>query len=273
MNLHQIAKSRKEQLLKEKQKLEKLLRTAPVGSLIYSKTVIRNKSYFKWYSSTPAGRRYISRQNRNLARELARKKLRQQQLKDVEAELKAIDLYLKNHNEYSDLAKLLESPPILNLLMEENPAPANDLSEELEKWASEPYEMNPKYPEHKNIRAINGLMVRSKSEAFIVMLLVTYHIPFRYECKLELDGQTIYPDFTIRHPITGETIYWEHAGRLEDPKYVSKHLYTLRLFLNNGLIPDFNVIFTYESDSHPFNIQIAEDKIREFFSLDGNPLY
>ena len=39
------------------------------------------------------------------------------------------------------------------------------------------------------------------------------------------------------------------------------------------VIPDFNVIFTYESDSHPFNIQIAEDKIREFFSLEGNPLY
>ena len=60
---------------------------------------------------------------------------------------------------------------------------------------------------------------------------------------------------------------------LEDPKYISKHLYTLRFFLSNGLIPDFNVIFTYESDSHPFNIQIAEDKIREFFSLEGNPLY
>ena len=157
--------------------------------------------------------------------------------------------------------------------MEENSAPVNELSEELEKWASEPYEMNPKYPENKTIRAINGLMVRSKSEAFIVMLLVTYHIPFRYECKLELDGQIIYPDFTIRHPVTGETFYWEHAGMLEDPKYISKHLYTLRFFLSNGLIPDFNVIFTYESDSHPFNIQIAEDKIREFFSLEGNPLY
>ena len=273
MNLHQIVQSRREQLLQKKHKLEKLLSKAPEGSLIYSKTVIRNRSYFKWYSSTPSGRHYISRHNRNLARELARKKLRQQQLKDVDAELRAIDLYLKNHNEYSDLAKLLESPPILNLLMEENSAPVNELSEELEKWASEPYEMNPKYPENKTICAINGLMVRSKSEAFIVMLLVTYHIPFRYECKLELDGQTIYPDFTIRHPITGETFYWEHAGMLEDPKYISKHLYTLRFFLINGLIPDFNVIFTYESDSHPFNIQIAEDKIREFFSLDGNPLY
>jgi hypothetical protein len=273
MNLQQIATSRKESLLKEKQKLEKLLRKAPDGSLIYSRTIIKNKSYYKWYVSTPSGRKYISRQNRNLARELARKKLRQQQLKDINSELKAIDLYLKNHSNYSDLAKLLESPPILNLLMEENPAPVNDLSEELEKWANEPYEMNPKYPEHKTIRAINGLMVRSKSEAFIVMLLVTHHIPFRYECKLELNGQTIYPDFTIRHPVTGETYYWEHAGRLEDPNYISKHIYTMRFFLNNGLIPDFNVIFTYESDSHPFNIQIAEDKLKEFFSLDGKLLY
>ena len=271
--MHQIAKSRKETLLKEKKELEKLLSKAPGGSLIYSKTVIKNKSYYKWYVSTSSGRHYIPRQNRNLARDLARKKLRLKQLKDIESELRAIDLYLRHHSEYSDLAKLLESPPIMNLLMEENPAPAGELSEELEKWASEEYEMNPKYPEHKTIRAINGLMVRSKSEAFIVMLLVTHHIPFRYECKLELNGQTIYPDFTIRHPVTGETFYWEHAGRLEDPGYISKHLFTLRFFLNNGLIPDVNVIFTYESDSHPFNIQIAEDKLREFFSLDGNMLY
>jgi hypothetical protein len=47
----------------------------------------------------------------------------------------------------------------------------------------------------------------------------------------------------------------------------------MRFFINNGLIPDFNVIFTYESDSHPFNIQIAEDKLKEFFSLDGKLLY
>ena len=183
--MHQIVQSRREQLLQKKHKLEKLLSKAPEGSLIYSKTVIRNRSYFKWYSSTPSGRHYISRHN--------------------------------------------------NLLMEENSAPVNELSEELEKWASEPYEMNPKYPENKTIRAINGLMVRSKSEAFIVMLLVTYHIPFRYECKLELDGQIIYPDFTIRHPVTGETFYWEHAGMLEDPKYISKHLYTLRFFLSTSL--------------------------------------
>ena len=84
LNLHQIVQSRREQLLQKKHKLEKLLSKAPEGSLIYSKTVIRNRSYFKWYSSTPSGRHYISRHNRNLARELARKKLRQQQLKDVE---------------------------------------------------------------------------------------------------------------------------------------------------------------------------------------------
>lgn len=273
MNLHQIVLSRKESLLQKKQKLEKLLSKAPDGTLIYSQTVIKGKSYYKWYVSKPSGRYYIPHKNRSLARELARKKLRQQQLKDVDYELKAIDFYLKNHREYSDLEKLLESSPIMDLIMEENPIPASNLSEELKRWEKEPYEMNPKHPEHKTIRAINGLMVRSKSEAFIVLLLVTYHIPFRYECKLVLNGEIIYPDFTIRHPVTGETFYWEHAGKLEDRVYIAEHLFKLRLFLYNGYIPDFNVIFTYESDSHPFNIQIAEDKIKEFFSLEGNPLY
>ena len=37
-----------------------------------------------------------------------------------------------------------------------------------------------------------------------------FNIPFRYECALTLGNTTVYPDFTIMHPNTGELIYREH---------------------------------------------------------------
>jgi len=60
---------------------------------------------------------------------------------------------------------------------------------------------------------------RYKSEVFIDMALFTNNIPFRYECALELGHSTLYPDFTIRHPKTGEICYWEHFGLMDDPSY------------------------------------------------------
>ena len=73
----------------------------------------------------------------------------------------------------------------------------------------------------KNMRALAeilvvkgtlGKMLRSKSEAIIDRLLYQNKIPFHYEEKLVLGGITIYPDFVIRHPVTGEYYYWNILG-------------------------------------------------------------
>ena len=59
-------------------------------------------------------------------------------------------------------------------------------------------------------------------ETIIDKLLFDAGIPFRYEDKLVLGDNTIYPDFTVRHPRTAEYYYWEHFGLLDEPKYVSE---------------------------------------------------
>ena len=43
--------------------------------------------------------------------------------------------------------------------------------------------------------------------------------------------------------------------------------------MGNGLIPDHNLILTYETKDHPFDISIAKDKIAEFFSFEVDSLY
>ena len=98
-------------------------------------------------------------------------------------------------------------------------------------------------------------------------------IPYRYECKLEIGGHIYYPDFTIRHPLTGKIYYWEHVGGLHMPDYRSDFIQKLRIYINNGIIPDDNLILTFESENNPFDITIARDKIKEFFSCEAAPLY
>ena len=65
--------------------------------------------------------------------------------------------------------------------------------------------------------AAGSLFVRSKSEAFIASSLSDKGIPFRYECAAKIAGTVIYPDFTIRHPLSGKLCLWEHFGLIDRP--------------------------------------------------------
>ena len=78
---------------------------------------------------------------------------------------------------------------------------------------------NPKEPQKLIHKTIPGILVRSKSEALIINALFEHKIPFRYECLLQIQNVSIYPDFTIRHPVTGEVYYWEHFGMMDNENY------------------------------------------------------
>ena len=109
-------------------------------------------------------------------------------------------MYLRHYKEDRQTAKMLADSRYSNLLSSH----FQPLSSELSEWMNAPYETNEKYEEQLIHRTISGGYVRSKSETILLMFLTLYKIPFRYECKLELGDVTLYPDFTIRHPRTGE---------------------------------------------------------------------
>jgi exodeoxyribonuclease V alpha subunit len=74
------------------------------------------------------------------------------------------------------------------------------------------------YEEGKIHVALADVMVRSKSEVIIANMLFERDIAFRYEAQLYgPDGKFYLPDFTITW--AGDTWYWEHLGRLDNPIY------------------------------------------------------
>lgn len=139
------------------------------------------------------------------------------------------------------------------------------ISEELCEWEKASYLSNQKYPQQLIHKTISGKCVRSKSEAIISTILTANKIPFRYECELQLGEITIYPDFTIRHPNTGKTYYWEHFGRMDDISYSKNVPIKLQTYISHGIIPSIQLITTYETMENPLSTEMVEKIVKEYF--------
>ncbi len=136
-------------------------------------------------------------------------------------------------------------------------------NEELD-WQHAPYPRAEMHEENLKHEAIGGLMVRSKSEALIAFALELEHIPFHYEEILEFDNKKIAPDFTILHPTTGERIYWEHFGMMDDPTYATETFKKLVIYGQNGIMPGKNLIYTVETNAEPLSIREIQGMITHF---------
>jgi len=208
-------------------------------------------------------RKLLSQTERSFAEKMALKKYYSRKLKVMENEKRAIDAYLKKYDIKIESAEtLLEDTSSYKELLKPY---FSSLSKELIDWMNSPYEKNPKNPEKLIHKTVNGLMVRSKSEAMIAKLLYVNKIPFRYECALHLPEKTIYPDFTIKHPKTGELFYWEHFGWMDNLNYCAYASDKFERYVMNGIIPSIHLITTYETKEHPFSIETAEELIKKFF--------
>lgn len=241
------------------QELETQIRQLPEGKLICA----TNGNGHKWYRSDGHHSQYLPKIQRDLAEKLAYKNWLSLQLKNMLREKTAINFYLRHHDEkaYESEQSLVNSSGYKDLL-----APYFKCEcEEFEKWKSEPYDKNTKHLENLIFSTHSGNKVRSKSEVMIDMLLFQNKIPFRYECLLELDDIAIYPDFTIRHPKTGQIYYWEHFGMMDNPTYGKNVCTKLQTYISHGIIPSIQLITTYETKENPLNVDVVEKIICHYF--------
>ena len=251
--------TRKQELASEINNLKKQLKNHPIGNFFCT---FDQKTY-RWYYSHNGQKHYIPKSNRKLAEKLAIKKFISLQLKDLTHELTATNFYLRHHSaEYKKSWQLLINHPEYQRLLSDYFKP---IEPELADWANEPYTRNPHHPEHLIFPCASGNVVRSKSEFIIDSYLYFNKIPYRYEAELILDGQIYYPDFTIRHPTTGEIFYFEHFGKMDDMKYVRKSYNKLKHYASHNIIPSINLVTTYETAKHPLDSLLAEQLIKYYF--------
>ena len=236
---------------KEIKSIKMQLRNLPEGKLVFSHT----GKYCKWYLSDGKNKTYIPKKDRALAQALAKKKYLSLRLTDVTTIKDNIDHCLKYQNLDMAIAEklLTETSEYQNLL-----SPLFKLkTKDLEEWKQADYEKNQKYPEHLIYTSISGNVLRSKSEVLIDMLLYTNKIPYHYEELIHLGDIIVAPDFTIKHPVTGEMFYWEHLGRMDDPGYVKNACEKIGMYSLHGIVPSVNLILTFETQEHPLSPHVV----------------
>ena len=243
-----------EQILELQGQIDRL----PEGKLICT----HGKDGFRWYHSDGHHRNYIPKKERGMAEKLAVKKYYSLLLEERKQEKRSLECYLRHHSILPQKSEQLFDDPAYRQLLQPWIGPA---SEEDRRWMETPYERGQKYPEKLVHKTVSGDMVRSKSEAMIAHFLYTHHIPFRYECALHLGEITLYPDFTIRHPVTGEIYYWEHFGRMDDPGYARNVSSKLQLYFSHQIIPTIRLITTYETLDSPLSVETIEENIQNYF--------
>ena len=245
---------------KEMRQIESLLKKMPKENLRCSK----NGKNYKWFCMEEgSAANYLPKSNRSFAEKLALKKYYESRYEELSHQVKALKYYERQMKKVEGKAEDLLKHEEWGKLLE----PMYSVQrEDLKMWMEEKYESGAGHPEKLIHKGSQGKYLRSKSEVIIDMMLYKYGIPFRYEDKLFIDDETcIYPDFTIRHPVTGKRIYWEHFGLMDNREYRNGACKKIRLYCDNGILPSINLIATFETTDHPLDVEIVEKIITHYF--------
>lgn len=253
-NIYQKLKVRSEQINRQIKETKQKLKNLPKGKLICCGN--------KCYNSDGHKKVYIKKKDNELAEKLALKKYLLTLLEDLEKEKIATDMYLRHCPSSKKADELLYDSDTFQNLLSSSFSP---LSIELDDWMKSPYPTNKRHIEHLTVKVGPNEFVRSKSEAMIVKLLKQYNIPYRYECELVLNDITLYPDFMIRHPKSGELFLWEHFGLLDNLSYLKNMHTKMQTYTSNDFLPGINLITTYETIDKPLTFDLIEFIIQYYF--------
>lgn len=324
MTSFHFIQNRYQELLSLRQTLMNQIENAPKGTLIAT----LNKGHYQYRKKLGKAKPvYIKKADRDQARKLAAKAVRKQRLKDVNREIKAIgaylseykderhtyidesytDQFLKTHEGHRILAEewgAIEGSNGLSLLkdsnwinkVKKNPVAYALLLQQTVKNADGSltwhYELsNPTaiHQEERVFKAINGIMVRSKSEAFFANELYKAGLLYVFEAEIHANGQLYHPDFVVFHPVTGDLILFEHLGLLPDYvttleettspsehaaaeeallkkiRYRNSNANRIRDYIREGYLPGRTLVLMSETSEKKFDMQLGSKFVECFF--------
>ena len=62
--------------------------------------------------------------------------------------------------------------------------------------------------------------------------------------------------------------YWEHAGRMDDPRYSNDFVQKMNLYMENQLFQGEDVVVTYETMTNPLNIHNVNILVQKMIEKD-----
>lgn len=146
--------------------------------------------------------------------------------------------------------------------------------------------------DYHRYRTMRGDYVGSKSEAIIADRLFANNIPYHYEVAFTpeaeadkskpvfddygrlvgfevfgftpYDRNTLHPDFYVLNKRTRKAYYWEHLGRLNDPKYCTENLNRLVRIIDAGYTIGEEILITHEDTNNPLRLESIDEIINKY---------
>ncbi|MDO5027265.1 MAG: hypothetical protein Q4E50_05500 [Tissierellia bacterium] len=237
---------------KIKKELSKKPRIEVEGSLVINKNNTVTQYFINYFDKDEGKykRRYLTKDKMKFIENLAQANYEEKMLKLVNRRLKQIS---KLNKEYDDeeLEKLYSK---LSLERKKLVKPVEESFEaKVMKWKRKPYVGKGFDMGDIEIYTKKGERVRSKSEKILADRFYDLGIEYKYECPLQFrNGLRFFPDFTFLSPYTGEEIYWEHYGMIDNEKYSLAAVKKLIEYEKNGIFRGDRLIVSYELSS--FNL-------------------
>lgn len=249
-------------LQKEQKRLENIrkqvdarLADAPEGSLRVS-THKNNVQYYHYGSRERKGGIYIPKSQGELIKRLAQKSYDEKIKKFVEKRLPQITRILQNY-ERDDMEKIYirEGKERQKWI---HPVELT-WEQRVDAWEKEEYVHKEFQEGTAIILTEKGERVRSKSEKILADYFYKNGIPYKYEKPLYLNKiGFVHPDFTLLSRKTGEEIYWEHNGKMDDPKYVENAVRKIHAYEFNNIYPGERLILTFETGMSVLDIRMVK---------------
>ncbi len=235
--------------------------SAPEGKLEITKSSGGLRFFQYIDNSTP--RKYLNKSQTPLIAALAQKRYDQQAYNAIKSRKEVMDQCITKLNTAEakfNLTKIYEEfPAELKPLIK--PIQSFD-AEYARRWQAMVHEKSD-YPMDLIFKTKRGEYVRSKSELIIANKLFDAGIPYHYEAAFISKKRIIcYPDFLVLNPRTKKEYYWEHFGRMSDPRYLEQTLCKLEKYARHGVTSGNNLITTFESEAHPMNTEHLENIIK-----------
>ena len=260
----------KEMLLAEQRRLEKIIHTsqrelknAPEGTLRLSTSQNRPQYYHCTKNSKKNGT-YISRENKFLIQQLDQKSYNEKVLKCAEKRLSQIRKITKDYNDH-EIEEIFEKEHIERKKLIQPVEPTWE--QKMKSWAAEVYQGKEFQDNVPLIFTERGERVRSKSEKIMADYFFRNNIEYKYERPLLLKGYgTVYPDFTFLSRRTGEEIYWEHDGKMDDPTYARNAVKKIEAYENNNIFPGERLILTFETEYTILSTKTIEKLVEKYLN-------
>lgn len=240
---------------------ESWLKKAPEGRLQVSR--IKGKARFYQRTGKSTGK-YLSRKNdTELLRKLALKTYCEKIIAEARDELRRIE-HLLELEKLEPVARIYpELSEDIRLLIDKRIEDTLDM--ENREWLKEKYVHMGDIVGSSQIQTLRGDCVRSRAEYCIANELFDLGVPYRYEYPVKVpNGDTLWPDFTIRNPNTGKVMYWEHLGMIDNDKYRNRLFEKLAEYREIGVFPGHGLIITMEDKDHHISVKEVQTIIRKF---------